>query len=152
MKTTRSIKQRLFGFLALGAAAFSAPALAAPAYTVTDLGIQGGTSSAGMSLEDEDQAEGWASTVDDAASHDFLYDVGSLLDLNNLIAPNPGWPRARAYGITIAGQIVGYGTLGGQAPAFPQTPVPVPAAVWLFGSGLAALGRFGRRRRAQSAA
>jgi hypothetical protein len=34
----------------------------------------------------------------------------------------------------------------------PSTPVPVPAAVWLFGSALAGLGLFGKRRSSRTSA
>ena len=37
--------------------------------------------------------------------------------LNKLIAPNNGWVLGQANGINDAGQIVGYGTIGGQTHA-----------------------------------
>jgi len=54
-----------------------------------------------------------------------------------------------ATGINDNGQITGYGANAlGQAHAFLLTPsaVPIPAAVWLFGSALAGFIGFNRRK------
>ncbi|MBV9274591.1 MAG: hypothetical protein JO333_11905, partial [Verrucomicrobia bacterium] len=55
--------------------------------------------------------------------HAFLYTAGTVQDLNNLLATNPGWILQTATGINNAGQIVGYGTINGQIHAFLLTPL-----------------------------
>jgi probable HAF family extracellular repeat protein len=51
--------------------------------------------------------------------HAFVSTNGSKMQkLNKLIAPNNGWVLGQANGINDAGQIVGYGTIGGQTHAF----------------------------------
>lgn len=53
------------------------------------------------------------------------------------------------YGLTDAALTYGLGDIGtpGEAGSFTPSPVPVPAAVWLFGSGLAGLIGIMRRRK-----
>lgn len=78
----------------------------------------------------------------------FLYSNGVMTDLNTLLAANSGWTLYSASAINDWGQIVGAGSFNGQMQAFllnpNPSPVPLPAAVWLFGSGL--LGLFGAAR------
>ncbi len=71
-----------------------------------------------------------------------------MLDLNNLLSPGSGWSLQAATGINDLGQIVGYGMINGNQQAFLLTPttVPVPAAAWLFGSGLLGFIGVGRRK------
>ena len=53
-----------------------------------------------------------------------------------------------AYDVNASGQIVGVGTLSdGSKQAFVATVVPVPAAIWMFASGLGLLGWMRRVRR-----
>ncbi len=60
-----------------------------------------------------------------------------------------GWSSlTEANGINSSGQIVGAGVMNGQQHAFLMTPtsvVPIPAAFWLFGSGLIGMLGFMRR-------
>jgi len=56
-----------------------------------------------------------------------LWDNGKLIDLNTLIPANSGWVLTRARDINNAGQIVGYGSLGGATRGFLLNPVTTPA-------------------------
>jgi len=71
---------------------------------------------------------------------------GVMTDLNSLIEPGSQWILEEARDINNSGQIVGFGKLNGQTRAFLVTPVPLPGAVWFFGSGLIALMAIRRRK------
>jgi probable HAF family extracellular repeat protein len=97
------------------------------------------------------QAVGHSSFAD--TSHAVLWtEASGLLDLNTTIVDLSGWSHIQAAtGINDKGQIVGYGqTIGGGTHAFLLTPVPVPGAVWLFGSALGVMGWMRRRSMAVS--
>lgn len=75
----------------------------------------------------------------------------TLLDLNSLVVDLSGWLSLdEAYDINESGQIVGTGTReSGLKGAFLLTPtavVPIPAAAWLFLSGLMTIGMMRRRK------
>ena len=80
--------------------------------------------------------------------HAILWQDGAIIDLNSLVE-GTGWTLECATDINDKGQIIGYGTKDTGRYAFLLTPdvapVPLPAALPLFGSGLALLG-FLRRR------
>lgn len=92
--------------------------------------------------------------------HATLWDGDQVIDLNNFLPADlaaAGWHLDFASGINDHGMIVGYASRGTDpdtaitaAYMLTPTPVPVPAAVWLFGSGLAGL--VGVLRRPQSKA
>lgn len=79
----------------------------------------------------------------------FLWDNGTAYKLTDLIDPSLGWVLDSASAINELGQIVGAGRLNGVSGYYLLNPVaaPVPAAVWLFGSGLLGLVAMARRRR-----
>jgi len=59
-----------------------------------------------------------------AGSHAFVWtSEDGLHDLNALIPANSGWELQGAFGVNIAGQIVGVGTINGQQHAFLLNPI-----------------------------
>ncbi|MCO6413222.1 MAG: DUF3466 family protein [Thiogranum sp.] len=82
-------------------------------------------------------------TLDSGA---FLYTDGAMLDLNSLISADSGWHLFEARAINDLGQIVGQGMLDGEVHAFLATPVPLPAAAFLFASGLIGMSWTGLRK------
>jgi probable HAF family extracellular repeat protein len=80
----------------------------------------------------------------------FIWDNGQFFRLSELIDPASGWTIFGVEAINDEGQIIGFGEFNGVSQSFILNPVtiptPVPASVWLFGSGLAALLGLRRRR------
>jgi probable HAF family extracellular repeat protein len=112
-----------------------------------DLGSLGVNSSAQV-INSYNQIVGW-SDFDDGSSHATLWENGQIIDLNNYLPADlkaAGWVLTSAGGINNQGVIIGSAANGDAVAGFKLTPVPVPAAVWLFGSGLAGLAGLARRR------
>jgi probable HAF family extracellular repeat protein len=108
-------------------------------------GLLGGTLSLAYGINNLGQVVGYADTR--SGDHAFLYNGGTMVDLNTLLAPtNPGWDLASAQAINDTGQIVGYGyNPSGQFDAFLLTPAPEPATLGLLTFG--SLGFLLRRHR-----
>ncbi len=90
-----------------------------------------------------------------SGSHAFLYDDGTIKDLNSLLEPDGGWELQSAVSINDLGQILGKGTYLGQSRAFLLTPgpitpspVPEPSTLAVLGLAVAAWGIWRLRLRA----
>jgi probable HAF family extracellular repeat protein len=112
---------------------------------MTKIGSLGGSQSYATDINNKGQVVGFSTVA--GGEHAFLYSDGNLIDLNSSLPASSGWTLDRAYAINDSGQIVGYGNIGGKTQAFLMTPVPVPAAFWLFGSGSIVLFGFMRPRK-----
>ena len=92
-----------------------------------DLGTLGGYASAGYSINQNGQIVGYSVTSGNKGNHAFLYERGTMSDLNGLIEPTSGWELTVALHINDRGQIVGYGiSPSGRDEAFLLTPIPEP--------------------------
>jgi len=118
----------------------------------------GGNDSAAQAINDQGWIVGWSTLAptDDTAHAVLWQGNGTPLDLNAYLPSaysTQGWYLSYAMGVNEAGTIVGLLsnandpnlTASFELKAVP-VPVPVPAAVWLFGSALAGLIGFGRRK------
>ncbi len=91
------------------------------------------------------------SMVDGVESAATLWDGDQVIDLNDFLPAElatSGWRLTHAADINDHGVIVGIAKNGDVVAGFQLTPVPVPTAVWLFGSSLAGLPGLARRRSA----
>jgi len=117
----------------------------------TNLGTLGGSFSAAFGINGKGQVVGWSDwsgTVFSSDIHAFLYDNGTMTDLNNLIDPASGWKLYQANGINDAGQVVGWGyNSGGQQEAFLLTPTPEPSTIILLAIGAISLLAYTWRRK-----
>ena len=71
-------------------------------------------------------------------------------DLFALLPTNPGWDSLTPVAMNSSGQIVGWGKLTVPLTSFNiypflMTPIPIPPAVYLFGSGLLGLAGIAKR-------
>jgi probable HAF family extracellular repeat protein len=105
-----------------------------------DLGTLGGTYSNGYAINGRGWITGQSSTPGGADYAAFLYtNETGMVDLNALIDPAAGWNLSVGRGINDAGQITGYGQIGGEIRGFLLTPVPEPACLALAFLGATAL-------------
>lgn len=88
---------------------------------VTELGTLGGTDSKALAVNSSGHIVGWANTSS-AVPHAFLHQDGLMTDLNDLLPPGSGWELTEARDINDHGQIVGWGTIGGDTHGFLMTP------------------------------
>lgn len=75
----------------------------------------------------------------------FLYESGQLLDLNTLIQSNVIYGGLSMVDLNNDGQMVGSAIINGVQHAVLLDPVPIPAAIWMMGSGLIGLACFRSR-------
>jgi probable HAF family extracellular repeat protein len=90
-----------------------------------DLGTLGGAFSFAWSINSRGQVVGHATTAA-GADHPFLWDRGTMTDLERQIPAGSGWESLFARAVNDAGQIIGYGQHHRQLRAFLMTPPPVP--------------------------
>jgi probable HAF family extracellular repeat protein len=104
--------------------------------TMHDLGVEG-LNSAAYGINSNGHVVGQASNVNGLA-YAFLYTIGTgMVDLNSLIDPSLGHELLYATDINDAGQIIGFGVIGGQYHAFMLTPVPEPHTLLPVAFGVA---------------
>jgi probable HAF family extracellular repeat protein len=112
--------------------------------------VAGATAGYARGINNEGQVVG--TYTDSNGNHPFLYENGQMIDIWSQITNGAGWTITSATYINENGQIVGSGTFDGATHLYllsPGTaPVPIPPAVWMFGSGL--MGLVGLRRRMKS--
>ncbi len=122
---------------------------------MADLGTLGGSRSYGYAINASGQVVG-ESTIDEYNNrvHAFISTNNDMFDLNSLIF-SPNITLTAATGINDNGQIVANGTNAqGITHAFLLTPtstpyvVPIPGAIWLFGSALLGLAGINGRQQA----
>jgi probable HAF family extracellular repeat protein len=90
---------------------------------LTDLGVLAGdASSSALDLNDTGQVVGYSWGTDEAPSRAFLWQAGTMNDLNQLIAGHPDWVLLEATAINDAGEIVGFGLHHGRMRAYRLTP------------------------------
>jgi probable HAF family extracellular repeat protein len=85
---------------------------------VVGLGTLGGTNSMAFGVNDALQVVGASLTASNATTHAFLWQKGSMLDLNQFLPFNSSWELVEARGINESGQIVGWGQINDQERAF----------------------------------
>ncbi|HEY8751377.1 MAG TPA: FG-GAP-like repeat-containing protein, partial [Tepidisphaeraceae bacterium] len=91
--------------------------------TILPLGDLGGNDGIAWSLNNAGTVVG-QSDIAGSITHAFVYAGGAMADLNSLIPAGSGWVLNAAQSINNNGQIVGYGTIGGQSHAFLLSPGP----------------------------
>lgn len=110
-----------------------------------DIGTLGGKYSYAFDINNSGQIIGGADTTE-GNSHPYLYSEGTMYDLNNFT--DFGSLNGELWyvkSINDKGQIVGSAFFGDQVHAVLLNPVPLPAAAWLFFTGL--IGLIGTRRK-----
>ncbi|MCF6261876.1 MAG: DUF3466 family protein [Gammaproteobacteria bacterium] len=78
---------------------------ASPNGSLEDLGTLGGAQSVARSVNNAGTIVGWAN-VSDGAKHAFIYENGTMYDLNDYVSGDPGFVIVDAYSINEIGQIL----------------------------------------------
>jgi probable HAF family extracellular repeat protein len=121
----------------------------------TDLGsLVANLGSSAGDINNQGQIVG-SSDLADGSAHATLWDNGNIIDLQQYLPSdlaNAGWVLFQANAISDNGIIVGWASKGSdpntaEYASFKLTPsaVPIPGAVWLFGSSLAGYVRLRKR-------
>ena len=85
------------------------------------LGTLGGAESEARFVGNSGSVVGWANTAA-GRQHAFLYEGGTMRDMNDRLPAGSGWELQQANGINMAGQVVGYGLYQGAQHAFVLSP------------------------------
>lgn len=108
--------------------------------TLIGLGTLGGRSGSAESINDYGQIVGYSETSKNE-TRAFIYNNGTMTNLNTLIPPNSNWTLNIASDINDKGQIVGYGkNPAGQTRAFLLTPVPKTYGLFIGSNDYTLLG------------
>ena len=83
-----------------------------------DLGTLGGGSSFALAINGAGQIVGGSNVAGTFVQHAFLYANGAMTDLNAQLPANSGWVLENATAINDAGQVAGFGLIGGKRHAF----------------------------------
>jgi probable HAF family extracellular repeat protein len=116
---------------------------------VIDLGTLGGSYSKGGGINDSGQVVGWSHSEDNSQIHAFVYDNGTMYDLNSFVQLATGEYLDNATAINELSQIVATSNRGKTyviTPTETCSPVPVPSSGILFSSSVALLAMLKRRR------
>jgi probable HAF family extracellular repeat protein len=112
-------------------------ALAAPVYTITDLGSLGGTLSEGTAINASGQVTGYSYTAGNQTSRAFLYSGGSMQDLGQFAIGNQ--ESTGGFGVNASGQVTGYDIDEGAGRRAFLWPIP-GAFPWVAMQNLGTLG------------
>jgi probable HAF family extracellular repeat protein len=97
-----------------------------PGGAMEDLDTLGSSGSAAEGINDDGTVVGWF-TATGGSLRAFLFEDGTMVDLNDLIDAASGWELMLARDINNAGQIIGEGFREGLPRAYRLTPVADPA-------------------------